>query len=66
MSSFTSEELTGLDRFALNNIQYTLAHLIWAFDLKLADEARNWAVNQKIFNGWQQPALPVLLEERDW
>lgn len=51
-------------RFALNNIRFTLAHLIWTFDMKLGDGARDWTVNQKIFNMWQQPVLPVLLEER--
>ena len=51
-------------RFALNNINFTLAHLIWTFDMKLGDGANDWTVDQKVFNGWQQPVLPILLEER--
>ena len=54
----------GPHRFALNNIKFMLAHLVSTFDMKLGDGARDWEVNQKIFNGWQQPALPVSLEER--
>ena len=41
-----------------------LAHLTWTPDMKLGDGARNWTVNQKVFDGWDQPMLPVLLEER--
>ena len=32
--------------------------------MKLGDGARDWTVNQKVFNGWLQPVLHVLLEER--
>ena len=53
-----------LRRFALNNISYLLANLIWHFDMKLGDGVQDWAVNQKMFNGWVQPPLPVLLEKR--
>ena len=41
-----------------------LAHLVWNFDMKLGDGTKDWVVHQKIFNGWMQPALPVLLEKR--
>ena len=51
-------------RFALNTVHFMLVNLIWALDMKLGDGARNWTVDQKVFNGWQQPMLPVLLEER--
>ena len=54
-----------MHRFALNNIKTTLAHLIWNFDMKLGDGARDWTVGQKIFNAWLQPALPVLLDKRE-
>ena len=57
--------LTELHRFALNNIKTTLAHLIWNFDMKLGDGTQDWTVGQKVFNGWLQPALPVLLEKRN-
>ena len=56
--------LTRWLRFALNNINLTLARLIWNFDMKLGDGARDWATDQKIFNDWQLPELPVLLEPR--
>ena len=56
--------LIASHRFALNNIYLTLAHLIWTFDMKLGDGASNWTVDQKVFNGWQQPVLPIVLEER--
>ena len=32
--------------------------------MKIGVGTRDWAVDQKIFNGWLQPALPVLLEKR--
>lgn len=32
--------------------------------MKLGDGTAGWAVDQKIFNGWLQPELPVLLEKR--
>ena len=32
--------------------------------MKLGDGTKDWAVDQKVFNGWLQPALPVLLEKR--
>ena len=57
-------QLTETHRFALNNIKLTLAHLFWSFDMKLGEGTKDWAVNQKVFNGWVQPALPVLLEKR--
>jgi hypothetical protein len=53
-----------LDRFALNNIKLTLAHLLWTFDMKLGEGTTDWEKEQKIFNGWVQPALPVVLGER--
>lgn len=59
-------ELSDLfwNRFALHNIKLTLAHLLWRFDLKLGKGIENWAVGQRIYNGWIQPALPVLMEKR--
>ncbi|KAI0897741.1 cytochrome P450 [Annulohypoxylon nitens] len=51
-------------QFALHNIKLTLAHLLWRFDLKLGKGIENWAVGQRIYNGWIQPALPVLMEKR--
>ena len=56
--------LTASHRFALNNIHFILAYLIWTFDMKLGDGARDWTINQKVFNGWLQPVLHVLLEGR--
>ncbi|KAI1800361.1 cytochrome P450 [Daldinia bambusicola] len=50
--------------FALYNIKLILAHLLWRFDLKLGAGAENWAEGQRIYNGWIQPALPVLMEKR--
>ncbi|KAI0001226.1 cytochrome P450 [Xylariaceae sp. FL0662B] len=51
-------------QFALHNIKLTLAHLLWRFNLKLGSGTENWAVGQRIYNGWIQPPLPVLVEER--
>ena len=53
-----------LRRFALNNIHYVLARLFWSFDMELTEGTEGWAVDQKIFNGWRQPPLPILLRER--
>ena len=58
--------LTISRRFALNNIKFTLAYLIWTYDMKLDDRAKDWEAGQKIFNGWIQPALHVLLKEREY
>jgi len=51
-------------QFALYIIKLTLAHLLWHFDLKLGEDTENWAAGQRIYNGWIQPALPVLMEKR--
>jgi hypothetical protein len=56
--------LKTLRRFALHNIKLVLTHLVWAFDMKLDEGAKDWEIGQKIFNGWFQPALPVLLKGR--
>ena len=32
--------------------------------MKLGEGAKDWAVDQKVFNVWKQPALSVLLEKR--
>ena len=32
--------------------------------MKLGDGTKDWAVDQKTFTGWVQPALPVLLHKR--
>ena len=47
--------------FALNNIHFTFAY---NFDMKLCKGTENWARDQKIYNGWQQPVLPVLMSKR--
>ncbi|KAI0841507.1 cytochrome P450 [Hypoxylon sp. FL0890] len=51
-------------QFALYNIKLALTHLLWRFDLKLGEGTENWAMGQRIYNGWIQPALPVLMEKR--
>ncbi|KAI1384971.1 cytochrome P450 [Hypoxylon trugodes] len=51
-------------RFALYNIKLALTHLLWRFDLELGKDTENWALGQRIYNGWIQPALPVLMKER--
>ncbi|EMR70851.1 putative cytochrome p450 monooxygenase protein [Eutypa lata UCREL1] len=51
-------------QFALYNIKLTLAHLLWRFNLKLGDGTENWTVGQRVYAGWVQPALPVLMEKR--
>jgi hypothetical protein len=54
----------GWHRFALYSIKLTLAHLLWRFDMALGESAENWAVGQRIYNGWIQPPLPVVLKRR--
>lgn len=56
--------LETLRRFALNNIKLILTHLVWTFDMRFGEGAEDWEIGQKIFNGWFQPALPVLLRRR--
>ncbi|KAI1413683.1 cytochrome P450 [Hypoxylon sp. FL1857] len=51
-------------QFALYNIKLALAHLLWRFEMKLGEGTENWAKGQRIYNGWIQPALPVLMEKR--
>ena len=41
-----------------------LSHLIWNFDMKIGSGTQDWAVDQKIYSGWVQPALPIFLEKR--
>jgi aspirochlorine biosynthesis cytochrome P450 monooxygenase len=50
-------------RFALYIIKLTLAHLLWRLDLVLADGTRNWDSGQRVYNGWIQPALPVMMKK---
>ncbi|KAI0194216.1 cytochrome P450 [Astrocystis sublimbata] len=51
-------------QFALYNIKLTLAHLLWRFDVQLDEGMEDWAVDQRIYNGWIQPALSVTLQKR--
>ncbi|KAI1474573.1 cytochrome P450 [Daldinia eschscholtzii] len=51
-------------QFALCNIKVILAYLLWCFDLELGEGAENWAEGQRVYNGWVQPALPILMEKR--
>jgi hypothetical protein len=37
-----------------------LARTLWNFDLRMADESRNW-LDQKNYNLWEKPPLKVLL-----
>jgi cytochrome P450 len=51
-------------QFALYSIKLTLAHLLWRFDMAPGENTENWAVGQRIYNGWIQPPLPVVLKRR--
>ncbi|KAJ2992986.1 hypothetical protein NUW58_g1986 [Xylaria curta] len=51
-------------QFALLNIKLTIAHLLWRFDLKLGEGTKDWAVGQRLYNGWVQPPLPVIMNKR--
>ncbi|TGO17744.1 hypothetical protein BTUL_0015g00800 [Botrytis tulipae] len=51
-------------QFALYIIKLTLTHLIWRFDLELGEGTKSWAEGQRIYNGWIQPALPILMTKR--
>ena len=48
----------------MNNIKLALAHLLWGFDMELGKGTTNWEKDQKIYNGWVQPALPIVLKRR--
>ncbi|KAJ4389106.1 hypothetical protein N0V93_006568 [Gnomoniopsis smithogilvyi] len=41
-----------------------LARVLWNFDMKLADESKNWIADQKIFLLWEKPPLNVYLTPR--
>lgn len=47
----------------MNNIKLVLTRLIWEFDMELGDGTEDWALDQRIFNGWLQPPLPVSLKK---
>ncbi|KAI1108084.1 cytochrome P450 [Nemania sp. NC0429] len=51
-------------QFALFNIKLMLTHLLWRFNLRLGEGTEGWAKNQRIYNGWIQPDLPVAMERR--
>ncbi|EXK76357.1 hypothetical protein FOQG_18898 [Fusarium oxysporum f. sp. raphani 54005] len=51
------------------NLAYTemrliLARIIWNFDIKLADDSRDWAYNQDLYFFWKKPPLDVYLKPR--
>lgn len=41
-----------------------LARVLWNFDLRLADERRDWMERQKVYTLWQKAALNVYLTSR--
>lgn len=41
-----------------------LARVIWNFDLKLADDSKDWISRQKVFLLWQKGPLNVYLTPR--
>ncbi|KAH7322452.1 cytochrome P450 [Stachybotrys elegans] len=51
-------------KFALYGIKLTLAHLLWRFDLSLGEGTDRWAIGQRVYNGWIQPPLPIILKKR--
>ncbi|KAK4184282.1 Isotrichodermin C-15 hydroxylase [Podospora australis] len=38
-----------------------LARVLWSFDLRIAEESRDWMIRQRIFNLWEKGALNVYL-----
>lgn len=38
-----------------------IARVLWNFDMKIADDSKDWADKQKIFNLWEKGPLNVLL-----
>lgn len=48
----------------MNNIKLTLTNLLHTFDMKLGEGATDWEKGQKVYNGWVQPPLPVVLKRR--
>lgn len=41
-----------------------LTRVLWNFDIKLADECKDWMAKQKIFLLWEKPPLEVYLTPR--
>jgi len=38
-----------------------MARMLWNFDMKLADDSKDWLKDQKCFMLWQKPPLNVQL-----
>ena len=38
-----------------------LARLLWNFDMKIADDSRDWVSKQKIYNFWEKGPLNTFL-----
>lgn len=46
---------------AYAEMRLILAHMIFHFDLELADDSRGWLQGQKAFQLWDKPPLNVYL-----
>ncbi|KXH65979.1 cytochrome P450 [Colletotrichum salicis] len=47
---------------AYSEMRLILARILFSFDLKLADEGRDWIKGQKVYIVWQKPSLNVYLK----
>ncbi|KAL2874085.1 hypothetical protein SGCOL_010766 [Colletotrichum sp. CLE4] len=47
---------------AYSEMRLILARILFSFDLKLADEGRDWIKSQKVYIVWQKPSLNVYLK----
>lgn len=75
--AFRADRLDAMQPFSLGprncigrNLAYAemrliLARILWAFDLRLADDSRDWLRDQKVYTLWDKPALNVYLTPVD-
>ena len=44
-----------------SEMRLIMARMLWNFDMRLADESKDWFQTQKAYLLWQKPALAVHL-----
>ncbi|KAL0937245.1 trichothecene c-15 hydroxylase [Colletotrichum truncatum] len=62
--SFGPRNCIGMN-LAYTEMRVILARIIWNFEMKLADDSRNWTESQKAWVVWEKPALNVYLTPRN-
>lgn len=54
-----------MNSLAYIEMRLILARVLWNFDVKLADESKDWLRRQKIFLLWEKSPLYVYLTPRE-